>query len=471
LYGLGLAVILGAGLSLGLGVRRAAGIESAELERGMSRYVASNSAGLKVDIFHFLKTDGKDLILFAVALLVGGAVASVNWKVGLTIMGIGAFVPLSSVFSVPTIFREGDVCPAVVIDPDRQLVAIFTNLSKGGRPKPVVKVLKQPLRRAVKKPVKKGTRLAFIAMYNGFAGSPNWANFGGYLADVGTGSSKAIQRVLSSISETDWENVLTAVKGLKQPYREGLFDVQVGKRSGGEGSVRAVPHQMLRNSLKIAACVVGGLVLLSVLGGVLSGRMKMGRGAAAWANNDPPADRLFAGQGHPPAVNPGAGGWTPQTNPIVPMPPNNPGVVTPPVNPGFPPSVGPSRSVGTTQPTDASSAAGPTDSPFRPKAPQTDSSPFRPKTAETEASPFRLKSPQPETAKTDSATPVPAAGSGAGGGWRVGDKAEGLDHSIWRPVTILAVQGNDGWKVHWDGWPDTWDEVLPGNRLRPIQGK
>src|SRR5690606_4469307 len=111
----------------------------------------------------------------------GGALLAVSWKPAVTIMGLGTFVFLFSAFSAGDIFKSGDICPAVVLDPDLQLVAVMADLSQGQKSSPAVKVLKQPLRRAVQGPIKKGTRLAFVAMYSGHPGQRQWNNFGGYL--------------------------------------------------------------------------------------------------------------------------------------------------------------------------------------------------------------------------------------------------------------------------------------------------
>jgi hypothetical protein len=34
-------------------------------------------------------------------------------------------------------------------------------------------------------------------------------------------------------------------------------------------------------------------------------------------------------------------------------------------------------------------------------------------------------------------------------------------------VTILEVLPAEGYKIHWEGYSDSWDEVLPAARLRP----
>ena len=51
--------------------------------------------------------------------------------------------------------------------------------------------------------------------------------------------------------------------------------------------------------------------------------------------------------------------------------------------------------------------------------------------------------------------------------WRIGQKAEAFWADSWLPVTVLEVHRNGELKVHWEGYDDAFDEVLPPNRLRP----
>lgn len=191
----------------------------------MSQYVASNPAGVKVDLMHFMKCDLQSPIILVGAIVVGGVVAPFNWQVAAMLSGVGVFVFVFSLYQAREIFAEGDVCPAIVVDPRRQLVAVMTDLSKTGASCPVVKILKQPLRRAVKGEIKKGTRLAFVAMYNGQPMARNWANFGGYLINSGTTRKKAIRRVVESIPDSQWQTLIAAVREMDEPYAPGLYDL------------------------------------------------------------------------------------------------------------------------------------------------------------------------------------------------------------------------------------------------------
>jgi len=186
---------------------------------------ASNPAKTKVMMMHFLKCDLKDLIILVGGIVVGAALILVTWKLAVIIMATAVVMFFMSISSAKTIFSEGDLCPGIVVDQQRNLIAVFTDLSKTNEPHCVVKVLKQPLGRLPGRPFKEGKRLAFVAMYNGFPKDPIWKNFGGYLINTGTTSKKAIHRALESISEKEWKRLERAVDRLEDAPEKGLFEV------------------------------------------------------------------------------------------------------------------------------------------------------------------------------------------------------------------------------------------------------
>ncbi len=453
----------------------------------MNRTVASNPAGIRVDLAHAFKCDGKDLILLAVGLIVGGIVAPFHWQAGLIIMGIGAFFPVASLMTLPQHFRDGDVCPAVVLDPDRQLVAVMTNLSKTGRSKYVIRVLSQPLKRAVQRPVKKGTRLAFVAMYSGHAALPNWLNFGGYLADSGTRNSKTIQRVLASIDDADWDLLLDGLKQIEKPYSPGMYDIQSRSRAQSEGAPPAKARKRTFSRItKVGIGFVAGLLFLA-LAPLLVNALRGGGGGPAGVAPGPV-------QNAPPVL---AAVEQPQN---IPFPANGidrPGFdrnrpgLTSPGDRHLPAAESAPASVTASEGWPSSTVATPAESsppafganPFRPKqAPSDDqsgspasfepASPFRPRQAQSPgmspavadaASPFRPKRPEPAVLETAGA----GSSSDSKPEWKAGDQAEAFWGSHWYPVTILAVDGSRGYRVHWEGYSDNFDEVLPPDRLRP----
>jgi hypothetical protein len=187
-------------------------------------HTASNPADVNVEMLHFLKCDLKDIFILVGALAAAGIIVIFNWIPAAIVAGLGIAVVIFSFFHTRQLFSVGDVCPALVIDPKRNLIAVGTDLSKTGDPVPAVKVLKQPLGRVTGGPFEKHTRLAFVAMYNGFPHEKRWRGFGGYLVNSGTTNEKTIRRVLKSIDQQQWEQLEAALEQLDKPYRPGLYD-------------------------------------------------------------------------------------------------------------------------------------------------------------------------------------------------------------------------------------------------------
>lgn len=190
----------------------------------MPQFHASNPAKIKVQLGHFLKCDLKDVIILVASVLLAAAVVAFSWKLALILLLLGPGVAIYSMFEARKVFAEGDVCPAIVIDADRNLIAAYADLSKTEDEYPVIKVLKQPLGRVAGGPFKNGTRLALVAMYNGFPQEPNWRSFGGYLANAGTTKKKVVQRVVNSVPEADWQRLEDGIAQLEQPYSKGQYE-------------------------------------------------------------------------------------------------------------------------------------------------------------------------------------------------------------------------------------------------------
>ncbi len=75
--------------------------------------------------------------------------------------------------------------------------------------------------------------------------------------------------------------------------------------------------------------------------------------------------------------------------------------------------------------------------------------------------------PEPTATATATATealvPVTPPSTGP---LKVGDKVEVEWHGKFYPSTILAVLPGDKFKIHYDGWSNSWDEVIPSKRIK-----
>ncbi|MDY0169688.1 MAG: DUF3239 domain-containing protein [Thermoguttaceae bacterium] len=188
-------------------------------------YVASNPVRVRMNVVHFLKSDLKDLVILAGVVVLSGIIAVYNLWAALVVLGIGATTVVMSVIQARSAFAEGDACPAIVVDSQQNLIAVHTDLSKGGPSHPVLQILKQPLGRVTGGPFKPGTRLVFAALYNGFPAESNWRGFGGYLVNAGTRDKGVIERVVRRIPETQWAMLEAAVEMMQPPLRPGLYQL------------------------------------------------------------------------------------------------------------------------------------------------------------------------------------------------------------------------------------------------------
>jgi hypothetical protein len=370
------------------------------------------------------------------------------------------------------VFKHGDVCPAVVVDPDRQLVAVYTDLTKGSKSRPVVKVLRQPLKRAVAGPVKKGTRLAFIAMYSGQPSAATWANFGGYLVNTGTSNAKAIQRVVGSIGDEDWSRLMGAVRQLESPYSPGLYDIRKLARSesGGAGGLSRAPsafrvNPVLAIILGVILLPIGFMVLMAVLPALF------GRGGGG-ANPNPA----------PLVQGPVAGGGAP----VAELPPDMPPWMADRIRQnqarrdglGIPPMGARRNANDGAQAGNGNAETPPADkeeNPFQPKPTEVAANdaagdaenPFKEKPASSDAeNPFQPKEPA-----NDDKNPFRPVDSKDNDELKPGQKAEAEWARRWLPVTIKRLVGSDKVEIHWEGYSDNWDEVVPRSRIRAVTSK
>jgi hypothetical protein len=67
----------------------------------------------------------------------------------------------------------------------------------------------------------------------------------------------------------------------------------------------------------------------------------------------------------------------------------------------------------------------------------------------------------PPPLPTDTATPPTTTAS-----FKVGDKVQVEWHGKFYPSTILSVLPDDKFKIHFDGWSNSWDEVVPISRIK-----
>jgi hypothetical protein len=116
--------------------------------------------------------------------------------------------------------------PGIVVDADRGLVAVTTDLDCGiGVTFQVIKIVKQPLHRMPDGPPKNGQRVGTVAGYTGDGKKGHWDTFDPIVVGCTTPDPKVIERVLKSFSEEDWVTLKLGLKEVPKPYKPGQWRV------------------------------------------------------------------------------------------------------------------------------------------------------------------------------------------------------------------------------------------------------
>lgn len=134
-------------------------------------------------------------------------------------------------------FRYGCTCPAMIVSSDPMLIAVSTDLTKGLGQYPVIKIIEKPLRTACGQLPQVGRELPAIALYS-LSGDelPHWRDFDPRPIDCASGDLEAIQRVMSTIAEVEWNELRTWLEQLPRPFRCGLYHVKPLIEAPGENS-------------------------------------------------------------------------------------------------------------------------------------------------------------------------------------------------------------------------------------------
>ncbi|QDT63071.1 DUF3239 domain-containing protein [Calycomorphotria hydatis] len=192
---------------------------------------ASNPGNVRINFARFLWADLKDTIILVVVSVVCAFIYPQEPRVAYIIGGIGLFVVLYGLYQANSLFREGDACPGIVLDPASGSIAVLADLSTTSNPHYVVSIKKVGLSRSSGGPYKVGSRVPYIAFYNGSSSDRRWRGFGGHIVQAGTNSKKTIKRVILSIDDEEWQVLKAAAKRIPLPYRSKTYTLaQLKKR-------------------------------------------------------------------------------------------------------------------------------------------------------------------------------------------------------------------------------------------------
>lgn len=125
-------------------------------------------------------------------------------------------------------FRHGCANPAIIVSMEPTLIAVSTDLKKGTRPYPVVKIIEKSIPTACGQVPQVGSRLAAVALYTPGTDDSltHWIDFDPRPVDCATGDREAMQAVLGTFSEADWEELQWWLKQVPQPYCCGLYRIR-----------------------------------------------------------------------------------------------------------------------------------------------------------------------------------------------------------------------------------------------------
>ena len=195
--------------------------------------VASNAGGIKVSASRFLRCYPLIPILSLAALPLAGAVYAVGRMYQFDERFFIA-VPLLIIFAIGGCYAavsqaglqmsDGDTCPAVVVDPARQLIAVWADMTTSpDRIVPAILVMAAPLRGAGLGDAAAGTRLTTVCLYYGDGKPGHWTELKPIPVPCATGDRAAIERSLAGVPAEQWEALSIGLRKIPQPLQPGLY--------------------------------------------------------------------------------------------------------------------------------------------------------------------------------------------------------------------------------------------------------
>ena len=126
----------------------------------------------------------------------------------------------------------GCLNPAVVLDADRGLVAVFATLAaRSGRPAPVIKILRERLDLIDQMPARTGSRFAAACLYartDEIYAQGQWSDVFPIIVDCLSDDYQGCRRAARDrLKPSDWTELELCLQTLSGDYREGLHHIDV----------------------------------------------------------------------------------------------------------------------------------------------------------------------------------------------------------------------------------------------------
>lgn len=233
--------------------------------------VASNPGRLQLNSNRWLAANPTIALIIGAMLLAGLGVAFLKVVPGIVLMGAGLYFGFQALHEARHKFRQGDVCPGVVLSNAAGLVAVITDLNtQGGPPCPAIKILRQPLHR-MNPPATDGQRVAAVALYCGDVRAVVWNDFTPEVIDCVVSDPAEIARVVATIPEAQWQQLEAGLTRVP-PAQPGLYPLGIERSETAPALPAASWWQRPRARLGVIVLGVGVAMLLIAVG-------------LSWANN------------------------------------------------------------------------------------------------------------------------------------------------------------------------------------------
>lgn len=183
---------------------------------------------IKIDFRVLLKCYPGEVLFYAVGVIVGIALLTVSPALGGVVAGIAIVAGFMNVYTWKGHFAAGALLPAVVVNPDKNLIAVLADMNaQGGKPYLMLKIAKRPIKGATGAPFKKGSKLATVTTFHNtnLVDKKRWTDINPIVVNCATGNRKTIKRALNAIDEEEWDDLMRAVKKMKQPMKPGIYPV------------------------------------------------------------------------------------------------------------------------------------------------------------------------------------------------------------------------------------------------------
>ena len=187
---------------------------------------ASNPGEVKVNKLKYLTSYPVWFWVWHGGLAFGLAMIPLQMIVGIVIALFFAFCVWFYWGRIKTHFDSGCANPAQVVSLDPPLIAAHTDLTKGGYPTPVIKVVEQPIDKHAGPPLKVGQLIPTVALYEDrFDEGPHWSTFDPKPVGCVTNDENVVERVRASFDQEDLAEMRHGLAQIPNPPIEGHYRI------------------------------------------------------------------------------------------------------------------------------------------------------------------------------------------------------------------------------------------------------